>query len=311
LRDPRSYTPQHLVDRILSQKSTLEGERRHVTVLFADVANYTPLVERADPEAMHALMDRCFRRILDEVHGYEGTVNQFTGDGVMALFGAPLALEDAPRRAVCAALGVQRAMTPLDEEVRGQYGTGFQMRIGIHSGPVVVGRVGDDLRMDYTAVGDTTNLAARLQALAPPGAVWISEATRQLVAGFFELRDTGTHAVKGKRESVHAFEVLAERRVSGRIEAAADTGLTPLVGREPELTALRAAFDSARDGHGQVAFVVGDAGIGKSRLLYEFRQQLDGEPHTWFEGHCSAYATSTAFHAVGDALRRSFDRRPR
>jgi class 3 adenylate cyclase len=290
----------------LTQKSTLEGERRHVTVLFADVADYTALAERADPEAMHALMDQCFRRILDEVHRYEGTVNQFTGDGVMALFGAPLALEGAPRRAVLAGLAIQRALAPLDEEVQSRYERGFTMRIGIHSGPVVVGRIGDDLRMDYTAVGDTTNLAARLQALAPPGAVWISESTRQAVAGFFELRDAGRQPVKGKRTPVHAFEVVAERPVSGRIEAAVETGLTPLVGREPELAALHAAFESAREGHGQVAFVIGEAGIGKSRLLYEFRQRLAGEPHTWFEGHCSAIANTTAFHAVSDGVRRLF-----
>jgi class 3 adenylate cyclase/tetratricopeptide (TPR) repeat protein len=305
-RDPRSYTPRHLVDRILTQKATLEGERRHVTVLFADVAGYTALAERADPEAMHVLMDRCFRRILDEVHRYEGTVNQFTGDGVMALFGAPLALEDAPRRAVLAALAIQRTIVPLDEEVQSRYGRRFAMRIGIHSGPVVVGRIGDDLRMDYTAVGDTTNLAARLQALGPPGGVLISESTRQLVAGFFELRDAGTQPVKGKSKPVHAFEVLSERAVSGRIEAAAETGLTPLVGREPELAALRAAFESARDGRGQVAFVVGEAGIGKSRLLYEFRRRLDDEPHTWFEARCSAYANTAAFYAVSDGVRRLF-----
>ena len=204
-RNPREYTPRHLAERILTSRSALEGERKHVTVLFADVGGYTSLSERADPEEIHALMDRCFGSILEQVHYYEGTVNQFTGDGVMALFGAPIALEDAPRRAVLAALRIQEALAPLDAEVRAEHGVPFQMRIGVHSGPVVVAGIGDDLRMDYTAVGDTTNLAARLQQLAVPGSVLISEATRNLVAGFFELNDRGELGIKGKAEPVRAF----------------------------------------------------------------------------------------------------------
>ena len=304
-RDPREYTPRHLAEKILHQKSALEGERKHVTVLFADLCDSTPLAERVGAEAMHALMDRCFARILEEVHRYEGTVNQFLGDGVLALFGAPLALEDAPRRAVLAALGIQRALGSLDEEVQQQHGVPFQMRIGIHSGPVVVGRIGDDLRMDYTAVGDTTNLAARLQQAALPGSIVISEATGSLVSGYFELRELGPLGLKGKREPVPAFEVLAEKPVSGRIEAAAaEAGLTPYVGRERELGTLLDAFESARQGRGQVLFVVGEAGLGKSRLLYEFRRRLAGRPHAWLEGRCSPYGRTTAFQPIRDCLRR-------
>ncbi|MEN8183887.1 MAG: adenylate/guanylate cyclase domain-containing protein, partial [Myxococcota bacterium] len=181
-RDPRAYTPRPLAERILRTRGALEGERKHVTVLFCDLADSTPLAEGVGPEAMHEIMDRCFALLLDRVHRYEGTVNQFLGDGVMALFGAPLALEDAPRRAVTAALAIQRGLESFSEEVEGQHGVPFRMRIGIHSGPVVVGRIGDDLRMDYTAVGDTTNLAARLQGLTLPGTVLISEATANLVS---------------------------------------------------------------------------------------------------------------------------------
>jgi hypothetical protein len=180
------------------------------------------------------------------------------------------------------------------------------MRIGIHSGLVVVGKIGDDLRMDYTAVGDTTNLAARLEQSAAPGSILISQATERLVSGFFELTDLGSIGVKGKAEAVRAFQVLAERPARGRIEAIAEQGLTPLVGREGQLDALRAAFEAARDGRGQVVFVTGEAGIGKSRLLYEFRQQLGDAPHVWWEGRCASYASHTAFRPIVDALQRRF-----
>ena len=206
------------------------------------------------------MMDRCFALLLDEVHRYEGTVNQFTGDGIMAIFGAPVALEDAPRRAVLAALGIQRALAPLREELAAAHGVDFRMRIGIHTGVVVVGRIGNDLRMDYTAVGDTTNLAARLQAAAPAGGVLVSEATARLVAGFFETRDLGELPLKGISGSRRAFEVLAEREGGGRLGALADAALTPLAGRERELALLAEAFASARDGRGRVVVPGGRGG---------------------------------------------------
>ena len=301
---PTSYTPKHLVEKILNSRSALEGERKHVTVLFADVSGYTAASERTDPEIIHSLMDRCFGAILPEVHRYEGTINQFTGDGVMALFGAPLALEDAPRRAVLAALAIQRALEPLHAEVLARHGFGFQMRVGIHAGVVVVGKIGDDLRMDYTAVGDTTNLASRIQQLASPGSVLISETVGRLVSGFFDLTDLGELKIRGRSERVRAFEVVSERAVSGRIDAAAGAGLTTLVGRTRELAVLREAFDGASAGRGQVVFIVGDPGIGKSRLLYEFRQLIRDDPHTAIEGHCTTYGRATPFHPISDGLRR-------
>jgi class 3 adenylate cyclase/tetratricopeptide (TPR) repeat protein len=308
--DPRAYTPRHLAERILGQKSALEGERKHVTVLFADLADSTALVERVgDPEEMHRLMDRAFQQMLEQVHRYEGTVNQFTGDGVMALFGAPLALEDAPRRAIVAALAIQRALAPLDAEVQARYGHRFRMRIGIHAGPVVVGTIGDDLRMDYTAVGDTTNLAARLESLAGPGQVLISETAKRLAEGFFDLSPLEPVQLKGFARAVHAWEVHGARPVAGRIEVLSESadGLTAYVGRERELDALLAAFDQAKAGRGQVAFVVGEAGLGKSRLVHEFRQRIAGEQHLWVEGHCASFAHATPFHAVADAMRRLND----
>jgi tetratricopeptide (TPR) repeat protein len=207
---------------------------------------------------------------------------------------------------VRAALAIQSALEALDQEVQNRLGVPFRMRIGIHTGPVVVGRIGDDLRMDYTAVGDTTNLAARLQQAAPPGSILISDATEALVAGFFDLEDLGGIWLKGKSQPVHAFRVQGERAVSGRIEAAGEAGLTPLVGRERDLDTLADAFESARSGRGQVVFLVGEAGIGKSRLVHDFRQRLtDPHPH-WFEGRCVSYATNSPFHPVIDALRRAF-----
>jgi class 3 adenylate cyclase/tetratricopeptide (TPR) repeat protein len=301
-RDPRDYTPKHLADKILQSKSALEGERKQVTVLFADIVDSVPLAERTDPEEMHALLDRCFQLILPEVHRFEGTVNQFQGDGFMALFGAPLALEDAPRRACLAALAIQRVLEPLRREVRERHCAEFRWRIGIHSGPVVVGRIGDDLRMDYTAVGDTTNLAARLEKAAAPGAILISDATRRAIEGLFELEDCGEIQLKGKAESTHAWRVLSERKRT-RLEAEVERGLTPLCGRERELAALEGAFESAADGRGQIVFVAGEAGIGKSRLLLEFRRRLGDRPHSWFLGLCIPYGRA-AFEPIVDGVRR-------
>ena len=305
--DPRSYTPKHLVDRILTQKTAIEGERKHVTVLFADLADSTALAERlGDPEEMHQLLDRAFQLMLEEIHGVEGTINQFTGDGVMALFGAPLALEDGPQRAISAALEIQRALAPLDAEVQEAHGGRFRMRIGIHTGPVVVGRIGDDLRMDYTAVGDTTNLAARLEEMAAPGSVVVSEAVQRLVEGYFDVRPLAPAQVKGKAGPIQAYEVVAAHQVAGRIDVASGSagGLTDYVERERELDALMAAHEQAKAGHGQVAFVVGEAGLGKSRLLHEFRRRLGTEQHIWIEGRCASYAQSTPFHAIADSVRR-------
>ncbi len=230
--------------------------------------------------------------ILAQVHRVEGTINQFTGDGVMALFGAPLALEDAPRRALMAALGMQRDLQALDREVQEQYGRSFQMRIGIHSGPVVVGTIGDDLRMDYTAVGDTTNLAARLEGLAAPGKIVISESTARQVEGFFDLEALPPASLKGQPGLTQAFEVLEALAVEHRVDAASASaeGLTTFQGRELELDLLDGAFEQAKSGRGQVAFIVGEAGLGKSRLVHEFRRRLEerNEACTWVEGGVEA-----------------------
>src|SRR5882724_7393577 len=248
-RVPLAYPPKHLAEKILTSRSALEGERKQVTVLFADVAGFTTLAEQLDPEIVHDVMNRCFERITAEVHRFEGTINQYTGDGVMALFGAPIAHEDSPRRAVHAALGIQRAIRDVAQALQSERGLSLQMRIGVNTGLVVVGKIGDDLRMDYTAVGDTTNLAARLQQMAQPGSVVISAVTQQQVAGFFETRDLGEMPVRG-RAPVRAFEVLRPRGRRTRFDVAVERGLTPLVGRERELGLLLDRFSEVKAGRG-------------------------------------------------------------
>jgi class 3 adenylate cyclase/tetratricopeptide (TPR) repeat protein len=305
LSSPQTYTPKHLAEKILTSRSALEGERKQVTVLFVDVSGFTSLAAQLDPEDVHNLMARAFELMLAEVHRYEGTVNQFLGDGIMALFGAPIAHEDHARRGVHAALGIQRALEAYREELQRRRGMSFQVRQGLNTGPVVVGSIGNDLRMDYTAVGDTTNVAARLQQAAAPGRVVISETTHRLVDGYFHTRSLGEVSLKGKAEPVRAWEVISERVARTRLQVEAERGLTPFVGRERELRLLAECFEKAQAGHGQTVFLVGEPGIGKSRVLLEFRQRL-GEEATWLEGQCLPFGGAIAFHPLIDLLKRNF-----
>ena len=303
LAAPRSYTPSHLADKILTTRGALEGERKQVTVLFVDVSGFTSLSERLDPEDVHDIMTRAFELMLAEVHRYEGTVNQFLGDGIMALFGAPIAHEDHARRAVHAALGIASALGTYRLEVQRARHVDFQARQGINTGLVVVGSIGSDLRMDYTAVGDTTNVAARLLQAAAPGRVVISESVHRLVDGYFATESMGALLLKGKHDPVPAWQVTAPRGARTRLEVEAERGLTPLVGRERELALLEESFVRAAAGRGQVVFVVGEPGIGKSRLLAEFRRRV-GERSSWLEGHCLSFGQSMALHPLVDLLSR-------
>ena len=305
LASPEAYTPKHLAEKILVSRSALEGERKQVTVLFVDVAGFTSVSERLDPEDVHQLITRAFELILAEVHRYEGTVNQFLGDGIMALFGAPIAHEDHAARAVRAALAIGEALGRLGQEVERDRGIMFRVRQGLNTGLVVVGSIGNDLRMDYTAVGDTTNVAARMLQAAEPGRILVTESTRRLVSDQFDMESMGSLAVKGRREPVRAWLVKSVRPSRTRVEARADLGLTPFVGRENERRVLWDCFAEARAGRGQVVFVVGEPGIGKSRLLHEFRRSL-GTEATWLEGRCVSFGRSAALHPVIDLLRRWF-----
>jgi class 3 adenylate cyclase/tetratricopeptide (TPR) repeat protein len=271
--------------------------------MFADVANFTSLSERLDPEEVHRIMDGCFRILLDETHRYEGTINQFTGDGVMALFGAPVAHEDHARRGCHASLAIQKALVPYGEELKRRYGAEFKMRIGVNSGPVIVGAIGDDLRMDYTAVGDTTNLASRMEHLALPGSVIISGNTHRLVRDFFDFRPLGRVKIKGKEEPQEAFELIREGDLATRIAAAAARGLTPFVGREDVLKEMVDAYRQVCSGSGLAIEIVGEAGVGKSRLLLEFRQRLPKDEFSYLEGCCTRFGHSTAYLPIRHIVR--------
>lgn len=305
--EPQSYTPKFLADKILTTRSTVEGEKKHVTVLFADVANYTSIAEKLDPEDVHQMMDGCFRILMDEIHGHEGTINQFTGDGVMAIFGAPVAHEDHAQRACHAALSIQKALKRYSEELKGRFRLDFKMRIGLNSGPVVVGAIGDDLRMDYTAVGDTTNLAARIENMADPGKVLVSAHTHKLSRDYFQFDPIGEVEIKGKEQFQEAYELIEATEVETRIEAAAAKGLTKFVGRGVEMEALTAALEKARNGSGQVVGIVGEAGVGKSRLLLELRNLLPGGECSYYEGRCLHFGGSMAYLPMLDILKAHFD----
>ncbi len=305
--EPQSYTPKFLADKILTARSTIEGERKLVTVLFADIANFTSLSEKLDPEEVHQIMDGCFKILMDEIHNFEGTINQFTGDGVMALFGAPIAHEDHAQRACFASLSIQKAIEKYGEKLKNEGDIDFKMRIGLNSGPVIVGSIGDDLRMDYTAVGDTTNLAARMESLAKPGSVLVSANTYKITHDFFEFKSIGKIDVKGKKEPQEAFELIKKGDVDSRIDASVAKGLTMFVGRKNSIAGLMEAYEKVQSGSGQVVGIVGEAGIGKSRLILEFHKKLPPNETAWLEGRCIHYGGSMAYLPILEILRSYFD----
>ncbi|MBW2280922.1 MAG: AAA family ATPase [Deltaproteobacteria bacterium] len=272
-RDPRAYTPKHLADKILQSKSALEGERKQVTVLFADVQQSMELAGELDPEDWHVVLDRFFQILTDGVHRFEGTVNQYTGDGIMALFGAPIAHEDHAQRACYTALDLQDRLRSYADEVRLERGLNFSTRIGLNSGEVVVGKIGDDLRMDYTAQGQVVNVAQRMEQLAEPGRVYLTQRTADRVAGYFELREIGPTQVKGSSEGMRVHELAGPGPFHSRFDVSRARGLSKFVGREREMARLDAALERARSQGGQIVGIVADAGTGKSRLTYEFGER--------------------------------------
>jgi len=302
-----SLIPAELAQKILDSKGAVVGARKLVTVLFCDLVGSTAIAEKLDPEEYRDLLAQYLEVAFREVYKYEGIVNQLAGDGVMALFGAPIAHEDAPQRAVRAALGIRTALERLNEGLRSQRGFELRARFGVNTGPVVVGAVGNDLKLDYTALGDTTNLAARLQSLAEPGTILLSETTSRRVRGFFQLQSAGVFEVKGKSEPVAAYRVLRESEATTPMAIAAARGLTPLVGRDPELAQLHACYERLGERLAQVVAVVGEAGSGKSRLLYEFRRQLPSQDVLVLEGRCSSMSLGLPYAPWVSMLRQFFD----
>jgi class 3 adenylate cyclase len=272
-RAPAAYTPKHPAEKILTSRSALEGERKQVTVLFADLKGSMDLSESIDPEDWHRVMERFFTILTDGVHRFEGTINQYTGDGIMALFGAPIAHEDHAQRACYAALPLQQELRRYADEMRLERGLNFSVRMGLNSGEVVVGKIGDDLRMDYTAQGHTVGLAARMEQLAEAGKTLLTRHTAKLVSGYFALRDLGETRIKGLSDPLHVFELEGVGRVRTRLDVSRARGFTKFVGRQSEMAALEAALERAISGNAQIVGVVAEAGTGKSRLYYEFAER--------------------------------------
>ncbi|MGD2272248.1 MAG: tetratricopeptide repeat protein [Desulfobacterales bacterium] len=305
---PHSYTPKYLVDKILTDRSSIEGERKLVTVFFADVAKYTSIAEKLDAEDVHQIMDDCFKILMDEIHKYEGTINQFTGDGIMALFGAPVACEDHAQRACYAALSIQNGLKAYAVRLKQDYGIVFKMRIGLNTGQVVVGSIGDDLRMDYTAISDTTNIASHLQQIAKPGEILISDKTYRHIKGYFECNWLGEERLKNRKKPVKYCKLQHEGVKRSRLEVEVEErALTPFVDREEELDMMLHLFDRVKEKEGQVICIVGEAGEGKTRLIYEFKKQISSYAVKYLESQCISYGKHVPYYPVVEMLRKSFD----
>ena len=302
---PDSYTPKHLAEKILTSKSALEGERKQVTVLFADLKGSMELLADRDPEEARKLLDPVLERMMEAVHRYEGTVNQVMGDGIMALFGAPVAHEDHAVRACYAALRMQDEIRRYTADLRHSHGIEVQIRVGMNSGEVVVRSIGSDLRMDYTAVGQTTHLAARMEQLATPGTIRVSGETLRLAEGWIHVRPLGPIPVKGLGEPVEVHELIGAAART-RLQAASARGLSRFVGRESEMVQLHAAAEQAARGRGQIVAVVGEPGVGKSRLFYEFIESH--RIHDWlvFRSASVSYGKATAYLPLIDLLKAYF-----
>jgi len=305
-RSPESYIPKHLAEKILISRSAIEGERKQVTVLFADLKGSMELIANRDPEEARKLLERVVERMIEAVHRYEGTVNNVMGDGIMALFGAPLAHEDHATRACYAALQMQDSVNHYAEEVQRAEGVTVQIRVGLNSGEVVVGSISNTLHMDYTAVGQTTHLAARMEQTASPGSILITAHTLALVDGLIKTRSLGPRSIKGLEAPIEVYEVVGAGRVRSRPGAATAGGLSRFVGRQTELAHLARAFDRARAGHGQVVALVGDPGVGKSRLVRELIRS--GQTHDGLVLECGAvsYGKATPYLPVIGLLRAYF-----
>lgn len=306
-RSTHGYTPAHLSRKILTSRSALEGERKQVTVFFVDVKGSVALSEQVDAERWHEILDRFFEILADGVHRFEGTINQFTGDGIMALFGAPIAHEDHAERACYAALYLQRSLRKYADELRRREGLNFLVRMGLNSGEVIVGKIGDDLRMDYTAQGFTVGLAARIQELAPPNSVYLGENTAALVRGYFELEDLGVFDLKGAKGRTALFALSGTGEIRSRLELSKARGFSRFLGREDHIAELERALEAALLGEAQVVAFVGEAGLGKSRLAYEFLERCRGRGIPCAQTHAVAHGQSVPLLPVLELYRKALD----
>jgi class 3 adenylate cyclase/tetratricopeptide (TPR) repeat protein len=304
---PLNYTPSHLVEKILTSKSALEGERKQVTVLFADLKGSLELLADRDPEEARQLLDPVLERMMAAVHRYEGTVNQIMGDGIMALFGAPLAHEDHAVRACYAALAMREAIRRYSEEVRRRHGLEVQIRVGLNSGEVVVRAISNDLHMDYSAIGQTTHLAARMEQLAPPGTIRLTADTLRLAEGWVQVTLLGPVPVKGLPAPIEVCELVGAGQARTRLQVFASRGLTAFVGRQAELAALHQALEQAGAGHGQVVAIIGDPGVGKTRLFHEFTHAPCTQGWLLLESSSTSYGKATPYLPLIDLLKAYFE----
>src|SRR6059036_2430599 len=275
---PINYTPRHLAERIRAEQAAMEargateGERKIITALFADLKGSTALIEGLDPEDARAIIDPALQLMMDAVHRYDGYVAQALGDGIFALFGAPIAHEDHPQRALYAALRMQEEMRRYADRLREKGRAPLLIRVGVNTGEVVVRSIRkEDLHTDYVPVGHSTNLAARMEQMATPGSILVTEQTHKLTAGYFEFKPLGKTQVKGVEEPLNIYEVMGAGPLRTRLQVAARRGLTRFVGRYSETDQMKYALDQAKAGHGQIVGVMGEPGVGKSRLFYEFK----------------------------------------
>ncbi len=291
----RSYVPEHLVEKLLASRGKIEGERRNVTVLFADLQGFTTLSETMDPERVYDLLGECMRGFADEIHRYEGTIDKFIGDGIMALFGAPLAHENDPERAVRAALGMLDFLRTFNRRLESEYGLALHVRIGLNAGTVIAGTVGSDLRMQYTVIGDTVNLASRLEELAIPDTILVSQTVWAATEALFDYLPHGSVTVKGREAPAETFEVVGLRTHPGQIRGV--RGLhSPMIGRDRELAQLRQAIDGVvQRNEGHVVLLTGEAGIGKTRLVRESKRFMLQQRLRVLEETCRSHATHTSY----------------
>ncbi len=300
------YLPNGLTEKILSQRDKIEGERKQVTVMFCDMEGFTSLSEKLGPEEIYALMDQVYEILIHKVHDYEGTVNELTGDGIMALFGAPIALEDAPQRAIRSASAIHREMNKFSEQLKSEKRMpSIKMRIGIHTGPAVVGTLGNDLRVEFKAVGDTVNLASRMEGLAEPGTTFVTEETFRLTKGLFQFEAQGKKVVKGKEGPVSVYKVLPGKEDINRPSLGSERMIySEMVGRDKELDKLELQVHLAIDGKGSVVNIIGEAGIGKSRLMAELKRRGVMKRVTLLEGRAISIGKNLSFHPITDLLKQ-------
>ena len=304
---PEVYTPKHLANKILTSKAALEGERKQVTILFADLKGSMELLADRDPEEARKILDPVLERMMEAVHHYEGTVNQVMGDGIMALFGAPLAHEDHAVRGCYAALRMQGAVHQYARQVFTSHGAPMEIRVGLNSGEVVVRSIGSDLRMDYSAIGQTTHLAARMEQLAAPGTTLISAATLELADGHVTVVSRGPTPIKGLSEPLEVYELTGTGPTHTRFQASAARGLTRFVGRSAELAQMFAALDRAKAGYGELVALVGEPGVGKSRLVWEFIHSYRTQGFVVLESGSVSYGKANAWRPVIDLLKAYFE----